>query len=59
MAQNKNKCQQYSIDYLTYGVIPSPNNVQLQIKFFFFNLSRETFMSEGAPYEDSPGQGRQ
>ncbi|XP_041963280.1 protein ZBED8-like [Alosa sapidissima] len=29
MAANKKKCRQYSVDYINFGFIPSPTNVQL------------------------------
>ena len=29
MAEKKKKCRQYSVDYLKFGMIPSPQNVQL------------------------------
>lgn len=29
MATNKKKCRQYSVDYINFGFIPSPTNVQL------------------------------
>ncbi|XP_051950665.1 zinc finger BED domain-containing protein 5-like [Xyrauchen texanus] len=29
MAENKKKCRQYSVEYIRYGFIPSPTNIQL------------------------------
>ncbi|XP_077083466.1 zinc finger BED domain-containing protein 5-like [Siphateles boraxobius] len=31
MAENKKKCRQYSVEYIKYGFIPSPTNIQLSM----------------------------
>lgn len=43
MAVNKKKCRQYSIEYLSYGFIPSPTNAQLPMCL----LCEHVFSNEG------------
>ena len=42
MAEKKKKCRQYSVDYLKFGMIPSPLNVQLPMCL----LCEQTFSNE-------------